>query len=213
MLTLDQMHRHWPHCPEEFAVGVVDGAPEAFSRFYINTALRQAHFMAQISHECGAGTDIIESLNYTHVQRIMAVWPNRFPTYMSAIPFVGKPEILADKVYNGRMGNRPGSTDGWDYRGRGCLQITGRDSYVKYAAVCGVAIDANPDLAINPEYSILIAAAEFEGSGCNKYADRDNLTEVSALINIGHLVINPDAIEGLSSRGSWLKLWKHELNA
>jgi putative chitinase len=211
MLTLDLFQKHWPHCPPDMAAGIVQEAPVVFRVYEINTALRQAHFLAQISHECGAGTELVESLNYVHAQRIMAVWPSRFATYDKAEPFVCQPEKLADCVYNGRMGNKAGSSDGWDFRGRGLLQITGHDSYMRVGTKCGINLVAKPDLAVDPKYALEIAAVEFEMLGAIKYADRDNLIEVSAVINVGHIVVDPRAIEGLSSREAWLKVWKHEL--
>src|SRR5450759_1825830 len=88
--------------------------------------------MAQISHECGAGHDVVENLNYT-ASRMMQVWPSRFPTTASAEPYAGNPKALADRVYDGRMGNTAGSDDGWNFRGRGASQTTGREGYVLLA--------------------------------------------------------------------------------
>ena len=89
-----------------------------------------AHAMAQFSHECGAGTEMIENLNYTSAARIAEVWPKRFNS-ATALAYVRSPQKLADKVYNGRMGNRPDSDDGWNFRGRGGSQVTGREGYEK----------------------------------------------------------------------------------
>jgi putative chitinase len=82
--------------------------------------------MAQVSHECRAGHDVVENLNYTPV-RMTQVWPGRFPAVRSAEPYAGNPRSLADKVYTGRMGNLSGSDDGWNFRGTGASEIRGRD--------------------------------------------------------------------------------------
>lgn len=87
-------------------------------------------FLAQAAHESSSFNRLEESLSYTP-DRLMAVWPRRFPTRESALAFAGKPHELAEYVYGGRMGNTsPG--DGWKYRGRG-FGITGRDNYARVA--------------------------------------------------------------------------------
>jgi putative chitinase len=182
-----------------------------FGTLNINTPLRVAHFMAQISEECGAGVEMVENLNYTHAQRIMAVWPSRFPTYESALPYVGNARALGDKVYNGRMGNTVGTDDGFNFRGRGGLQLTGRDSYKSIGPPCGLDLVGNPDLACDPQNILLVAATEFVNSGCLPWCDHDNVVNVSALVNLGHLVADSGQIIGLDDRKAWLKVWKSEL--
>ena len=105
--------------------------------------------MAQISHECGAGTEVVENLNYS-AGRMMQVWPARFPTSDSAQPFADHPHALANKVYNGRMGNVAGSDDGWTFRGRGATQTTGREGYARLARVTGFDVANRPDLVNDP---------------------------------------------------------------
>jgi putative chitinase len=207
--TLAMLQRLWPKAAADVIQGISNTAPAAFAKTQIDTPLRAAHFMAQISEECGAGLEMIESLNYT-AQRMMAVWPSRFPTLASAQPFAHNQRALGDKVYNGRMGNQSGTDDGYNYRGRGLLQITGRDSYQKMGQLCDIDLVGDPDLAIDPRYALLVAATEFEQSGCLKWCDEDSVLEVSALINLGHLTANPNPIVGFSDRESWLKTWKHE---
>jgi putative chitinase len=181
----------------------VNQSASVFTKLEINTPLRIAHFMAQISHESGGGTISVENLNYTTAARLMAVWPTRFRTAASAKPYVRNPIGLACKVYNGRMGNRAGSEDGWLYRGRGFLQLTGRESYQKIGRTCGLDLEGDPDLALLPEYELLIAATEFVHSGCLKFADKDDLKSVTKRVNGGYI--------GLDSRAAWLKKWKKEM--
>lgn len=110
-----------------------------------------AYMLATVRHETDAKMQPVEeSLYYTTAARIKAVWPSRFPTVASAQPFVKNPKALANKVYNGRMGNRTGSNDGWDYRGRGLPQITGHDMYEKFGIV------GNPDAALQLAKSVQI---------------------------------------------------------
>src|SRR5229473_4668297 len=108
--------------------GIASVAPTVFEKYGIESNLLIAHIMAQISFECGAGTEVVENLNYS-APRMMQVWPSRFPTLESAIPYAHNPRLLANKVYNGRMGNAANSNDGWNYRGRGATQTTGHDGY------------------------------------------------------------------------------------
>ena len=131
--------------------GIVAAAPAVFATYGITTPLLVAHVMAQISHECGAGHDVVENLNYT-AGRMMQVWPSRFPTMASAAPYAGNPRALANKVYNGRMGNAPGSDDGWNFRGRGASQTTGREGYARLAKATGLDLLHHPDLVNDPAH-------------------------------------------------------------
>lgn len=90
-----------------------------------------AEFLAQVAHESHEFTRLEENLNY-RAERLMVVWPKRFPSLSVANKYAGKPQALAEYVYGGRMGNRPeGSGDGWKYRGRGPIMVTGLDNYLK----------------------------------------------------------------------------------
>src|SRR6187402_630424 len=136
----DALARLWPRGDQKIAglrAGIVAAAPEVFARYGIDTPGVAAHVMAQISHECGAGRDVVENLNYT-AGRMMQVWPSRFPTMASAAPYAGHPRALANKVYNGRMGNAVGSDDGWNFRGRGGSQTTGREGYERVRKATGI---------------------------------------------------------------------------
>lgn len=92
-------------------------------------------FIAQVAHESGEFTIKRESLNYS-AERLMAVWPSRFPTLAAARHYAHRPQDLANYVYGKRMGNLQ-PNDGWNFIGGGFMQLTGRDSYTKYAKYCG----------------------------------------------------------------------------
>jgi putative chitinase len=185
-------------------VAVVKASPAVFDQCDIDTPLRVAHFMAQISHESDGGRITSENLNYTHAEAIVGAWPTRF-TLASAVPYLRNPRKLASFVYNGRMGNRPGTSDGFAYRGRGLLQITGRASYEEMAEVTGLDLINDPDLAFAPANALLIAATEFKKLGCLPYCDRDDVVRVTKRVNGG--------TNGLSSRRAWLAKWKTALAA
>lgn len=168
---------------------------DVLAEYGINTTpLRLAHFMAQVLHECGALTIQQENLNYS-AARLLIVWPSRFPTLASATPYAHNPEKLANKVYGGRMGNTQAG-DGWRFRGRGMIQITGRESYQKFGEKLDIDLIAEPDLAFASGHVLRIAAAEWDMSGCNAFADADNIRKVTRAINGGLI--------GLASRQEWL---------
>ena len=192
----------WPNCPAPLKTGIVNNSADILAKMDFNTTLRVAHFGAQISHESDGGVITHESLNYSHASRIAAVWPSRF-TEESAEAYVHDEHKLADKVYNGRMGNVAGTDDGFNFRGRGLLQITGRDSYTEAANALGIDLTNNPDLAIDPDYSLLVAAWEFKKLGCLPHCDDDDVRAVTRLVNGGYI--------GLAEREQWLARWKRHL--
>lgn len=115
-----------------------------------------AYIMATAYHETGSPrmTPTVENLNYRTAERIMDVWPSRFATPASAAPFVRNARKLANQVYNGRLGNRFGSDDGWTFRGRGLDHLTGRDNYTRASRVVDADIVGNPDLMLDPKIAV-----------------------------------------------------------
>ena len=119
-------------------------------------------FLGQILHESAGLTRFSENLSYS-AERMMVVWPGRFPTLESALPYARNPEALANKVYGGRMGNtQPG--EGYKFRGRGVLQITGRDNYKFVGNLMGQDLTVMPELLEQPRYALESAIAWWEGS-------------------------------------------------
>ena len=116
-----------------------------------------ADFLGQVLHESARLSRVKENLSYT-AQRLTQVWPRRFPTLAAAQPFARNPRALANKVYGGRMGNRR-ADDGWLYRGRGPIQITGRDNYIATQRDTGLPVLAEPDLLLTPEPGLRAAIA------------------------------------------------------
>lgn len=182
--------------------GIAASAPEVFARTGIDTPLLMAHVMAQISHECGAGRDVVENLHYT-AGRMMQVWPSRFPTMASAQPYAGNPRALANKVYDGRMGNAAGSDDGWAFRGRGAVQTTGRDGYARLAKSTGLDLLQHPDLVNDPKHFLACGVADFINCGCLPPARADDVMAVTRRLNGGTI--------GLAERKAWFVKWKAAL--
>lgn len=128
----------------------VDGMNEILRASAGYNIRHRAYMLATAYHE--TGTNMMpntESLNYTSASRIRSVWPSRFPSVSHAEPYVRRPQDLANKVYNGRMGNREGTNDGWNYRGRGQVHITGRSNYEKASLAIGVDLLTHPDTALS----------------------------------------------------------------
>ncbi|HEY0329963.1 MAG TPA: glycoside hydrolase family 19 protein [Rhodopseudomonas sp.] len=182
--------------------GIAAAAPAVFARHGITSPLLVAHVMAQISHECGAGHEVVENLNYT-AGRMMQVWPSRFPTTASAAPYAHNPKALANKVYNGRMGNRAGSDDGWTFRGRGAAQTTGRDGYARLAKATGLDLVNHPELVLAPKHFLDCGVADFIACGCLPFAQADDVVGVTKRLNGGSV--------GLAQRKAWLSTWKAAL--
>lgn len=171
-----------------------------------NTPLRVAHFIAQIMHECGGLTIEFENLNYT-ASRLPEVWPTRFQPRGPLDPdeYARNPEKLANKVYGGRMGNtEPG--DGFKYRGRGLLQLTGKESYAEATKILQKTNPLAPDFVVSPDevisanWCLEVAASEWASKGCNALADADDIKAITKRINGGQI--------GLSERTKWVKKTK-----
>lgn len=116
----------------------------AFFRMFNLTPVQAVHFFSNVHHETGGFRISEENLVYSSAARIRAVWPSRFKTDQEAEPFVRNPIGLANKVYGGRMGNNTHG-DGWKYRGRGSLQLTGRNNYEAFSAFIGENVTEWPD--------------------------------------------------------------------
>lgn len=188
-----------PNCRSSYAEAFKT-ADEVLATYKINdTAQRLAHFIAQVLHETDGLTIFRESMNYS-AKRMVEVWPSRFKSEAAAAPFAHNPRGLANEVYNGRMGNRTGTDDGWNFIGHGMLQLTGREDYQKYGSMLGIDMVAEPDLTIDPRYALKIAALEWDSKQCNLDADEDSVRKVTKKINGG--------LVGLADRIDWLRKTK-----
>lgn len=201
-LSLPLLAQLAPNARSSYREGAANAQSVLDRHGITQSKLRLAHFLAQILHESGALTLQQENLNYS-APRLPMVWPKRFRPQGPLDPaaFANNPEKLANEVYGGRMGNtRPG--DGFLYRGRGLMQLTGRDSYREATRILrGFSADtpdfeAEPDLVFSAAWALPIAAAEWDSKGCNAPADADQITQVTQRINGGQI--------GISERRDWL---------
>lgn len=176
------------HIPET----VIAQIPETAAKFNITSNLRLAHFLAQCSHESGGFKAVIENLNYS-VHGLKKIFPKYFPGNL-AESYARNPEKIASKVYGSRMGNGDESTkEGFKFRGRGYLQLTGKDNYTKFAKFIGEDTVSNPDL-VATKYPLASAAFFFDSnrlwSICDRGEDDATVTAVTRRVNGGVIGLN-----------------------
>ena len=173
-----------PHASPEIAAMVADHADSIFPEYGVSNMRRQASIMAHMCVETQGFTRLEENLNYSAL-RLTQVWPKRFPTEQDAFPFAHNPQALANKVYNGRMGNRPDSNDGWIYRGKGLLQTTGRNNNRLLGAKLGVDAATVAEWLTSPDNALRCAACLYNMLNVGPAADVDDMTLQTKRINGG----------------------------
>ena len=201
-LTADLLDRLWPHAPHSLIDGMVKTSAPVFAKYGIKDEIELADFMAQGSEETGAGWEVEEDLSYS-ATRLCQVWPSRFPTVRSAAPFAHNPRALADNVYGSRGSNRPGTEDGWLYRGRGFIQVTFRSWYEKLSSATGLDLINKPDLANDPEHFLEVGAAFWKIDGINAFAERGDFRGETLRLNGGYT--------NLPARLQWRGVWRRSL--
>lgn len=172
------------HIPD----AVITQLPDTIAKFELNTPLRLAHFLAQAGHESGGFKAVNENLNYG-AKGLLGIFKKYFPTEEKAKLYERKPEKIANLVYGSRMGNGPeASGEGYKFRGRGYIQLTGKDNYKAFDAVVAESIVDNPDL-VATKYPLLSAAWFFHKNGLHKIADQGAtdavVTSVTKRVNGG----------------------------
>lgn len=163
---------------------------ETFVRWGIATPRQQAAFIGQCGHECGNFRILEENLNY-RAATLMKLWPKRFPTLEVANQYAGNPRKIANMVYANRMGNRDeASGDGYRFRGRGCIQLTGHANYFHAGKALEVDFVKEPDLVATPKYAALTAGWFWATHNCNQLAELENWTGLTKKINGGTIGLN-----------------------
>jgi putative chitinase len=180
-MNLEKLKGHVPDA-------VIAQLPDTIAKFELNTPLRLAHFLAQAGHESGGFKAVNENLNYG-AKGLLGIFKKYFPTEAKAKLYERKPEKIANLVYGGRMGNGPeASGEGFKFRGRGYIQLTGKDNYKAFDAVVPESLLESPDL-VATKYPLLSAAWFFHKNGLHKIADKGAtdavVTEVTKRVNGG----------------------------
>jgi len=214
-MSVFALRKAMPLAPAAWLDALVVGAP----RWGINTEVRLAAFAGHLAHESEQFTRLEERLNYSP-ERLMAVWPRRFPTMDVAKQYAHNPAKLANKVYAGRVGNGDeASNDGYTFRGRGPIQVTFRANYLKYGTMIDVDLVAEPGKLLFPAVGIAAAGAYWQSHGLNELADEgdaglvrqvllsplelDDELAITKAINGGSL--------GFTDRVNWIQKIRKEL--
>ncbi len=198
-LKLDKLRGHIPDA-------VIAMIPDTAAKFQINTPLRLAHFLAQCGHESGGFRATQENLNYS-AKGLNGIFRKYFPTETSAAAYARNPQKIANKVYGNRMGNGPESSgEGYKFRGRGYIQLTGKENYTAFGKSIGVDIPSNPD-SVASKYALASAAWFFSKNGLHKIADEGAsdtvVTKITKRVNGGTI--------GLADRIKHFKEYYHLL--
>jgi putative chitinase len=181
------------HIPDD----VIAQIPDTAKRFEINTPLRLAHFLAQCGHESGGFKATQENLNYS-ASGLKGIFSKYFKEAGLAESYQRNPQKIASRVYGGRMGNGPESTgEGYKFRGRGYIQLTGKDNYTAFGKAINEDMTANPD-KVATHYALLSAAWFFSKNGLHKMADGGAtdavVTQITKRVNGGTIGL-PDRIK------------------
>lgn len=198
-MNLDKLKGHVPEA-------VLAQIPDTVSKFQINTPLRLAHFLAQCGHESGGFKVVNENLNYG-AKGLLTTFKKYFPDEATAKLYERKPEKIANIVYASRMGNGDkASGEGWKYRGRGYIQLTGKDNYKAFDVIVTENILENPDL-VATKYPLLSAAWYWNSRKINLDADKGAtdavVTAVTKKVNGGTIGL-PDRIKHFKEYYSYL---------
>ncbi len=163
MMDISKLKGHIPDA-------VIPLLKDVMAKFEINNPLRLAHFLAQCGHESGNFRVTRENLNYS-AEGLTKIFPKYFPNIEVAMLFAKQPEKIANKVYANRMGNGDeASGEGFKFRGRGYIQLTGKQNYTMFGQAIGQDLNANPE-KVAVEYPLLSAAWFFHKNGLHKIAD------------------------------------------
>jgi len=189
MITAEQFKHLFPRAQDH--QGWVDAMNNVFPTYSIDTPARVAAFLAQCGHESGGWTVFEENLNYS-AQGLNKVFPKYFPTLESATPYAKKPEMIANKIYANRMGNgAPESGDGYKFRGRGPIQLTGRSNYTAFAKEMfedWQNVVDNPDwVTADRDFALMSAIWFWNKNGLNKEADAGDIKTMTRKINGGYI--------------------------
>ena len=188
-LKIDKLKGHIPDA-------VIAQIPETAAKFNITNNLRLAHFLAQCGHESGGFKAVSENVNYS-AAGLKGIFGKYFPGNL-AESYARQPQKIASRVYGGRMGNGPESTgEGYKFRGRGYIQLTGKDNYTAFGKAINEDMTANPD-KVATHYALLSAAWFFTKNGLHKLADGGAtdavVTQITKRVNGGTIGL-PDRIK------------------
>lgn len=184
LVTREQLAKFFDHTPAATIDAFLEPLNKTLEHFEINTTQRIAMFMAQIGHESGGFKFLEENLNY-RADRLVAVFPRYFKD-VDPNQYGRNPEKIANRVYANRMGNGPESSgDGYRYRGRGLIQLTGHDNYARFAHDMGMSVEEAVEYLTTPEGAAMSAGWFWHKNNLNATADRGDILNNTKRINGG----------------------------
>lgn len=177
---------------------IANALNDTITKYSINTPLRISHFLAQLLHESGNFKFLRENLNYS-VKGLLTTFPKYFINEAAATPYARNQEMIANRVYGGRMGNGDEkSGDGFKFRGRGYIQITGKNNYTALSNDLKIDFLSKPELLETIQYAALSAGWFWNKNGLNALADKDDVLGVTRRINGGVIGLQ-DRIDKLNN--------------
>ena len=185
MITIEQLQACFPYTKADRIEYFHEGICQTFQVFDIDNPRRQAAFLAQTGHESGGLNLTEENLHYK-AATLGRLWPRLFPEAVAAEYAAKGPQAIASRAYGGRMGNGPEETgDGWAYRGRGLMQLTGKDNYAACSDALGMDLVSDPDQVSQNPVAVLSAGWFWDTHHLNALADAEDLTTMTKRINGG----------------------------
>ncbi len=204
MITEQNFNEVVPDVNWNYAKNYVPLFDTVLPKYGIDTPLRKAHFLAQVAHESGGFKFVVENLNYS-ANALYNVFRKYFPNLEIANEYARQPEKIANRVYANRMGNGDeASGDGWKYKGRGLIQLTGKDNYYQLSKTTNQYFVTEPELVAQPKWALTSACWFWKKNNINKYADEDDVHMVTKRINGGY--------NGLQDRQHYLEEFKKIFN-
>lgn len=169
---MNELKKIYPLSTESNRIKYAEQIQKAMERYDISSVNRKRAFLSQLGHECAQLSTFVENLNYS-ATALRSVFGKYFPNAAMAERYARNPQMIANRVYANRIGNGDEqSGDGWKYRGRGGIQITGKANYSEASKKMSVDFISNPDLLATPEYAMLSAAWWWVNAGLNQLADK-----------------------------------------
>ncbi len=188
-----------PRVRQEILDAVCDHAEEVFARYGFTNKMRQSSIIGHMAIESTYFSSYYENLRYTTPAALMKAWPRRFPTVASCKPYLRNPKALANKVYNGRMGNQVGTDDGYNNRGTGLLQQTGAENMQRLADKMGVTVERIREMLVSKDHALECACVSYTMHVTDwALADAGRITDQTIAINGGKNGL-PDRIRAINA--------------
>jgi putative chitinase len=204
-MQLTTLEGIFPHSSATLLQNYIDGLSKVFDQYTITSNQRQACFLGQVGVESDYFTCVEENLHYSYAE-LIRVFPSHFDA-ATAQAYANQPEAIANRVYANRMGNGPETSgDGWNYRGRGLIQITGKDNYQAFADSLGMTLDQVTTYLSTPEGACMSAGWFWGSHNLNPLADNFEVTNITKAINGGtngiaeRIAISNQALRALNAQ-------------